>query len=311
MKGSKIKTITIILAIILVALVGFFGVYTHVQNRMENQVKEYSYATDINGARKLKLKVSDETNDSGEAKNSEEVKTTENYKLSKEIIENRLKESDVQDYKIRVNESTGDIWIELPENKDTDQIISNLTVVSKFEITDSDTQEVLMNNDDIKSVQVLYGSESQTSTGTSVYLSIQFNKEGTKKFEEITNKYTPNATTDSTTDENNSQEETNTTEETTNSTEEGTDNSTESEEKKEKQVSMKIDDTEIIKTSFEQPIANGLLQLSYGQSSTDNATIEENANKANEVAVLLRNKKLPITYEVEENQYVLSDISRK
>ena len=61
-----------------------------------------------------------------------------------------------------------------------------------------------------------------------------------------------------------------------------------------KQVKLTLDGEEIMTTGFDSEINTGLLQLSYGQSSTDNATIEENANKANDVAVLLRNKKLPI-----------------
>ena len=51
---------------------------------------------------------------------------------------------------------------------------------------DSDTGEVLLNNDSIKNVNVLYGS---TQMGTSVYLSIQFKKEYKSKFEEISKTY--------------------------------------------------------------------------------------------------------------------------
>ena len=49
----KIKILTITLIIVLITMVAFFGVYTHVQNRMENQVKDYSYAMDIDGSRKM------------------------------------------------------------------------------------------------------------------------------------------------------------------------------------------------------------------------------------------------------------------
>ena len=38
---KKIKTIMIILAILLVSLVSFGGIYVQKQNRMENKVKEY------------------------------------------------------------------------------------------------------------------------------------------------------------------------------------------------------------------------------------------------------------------------------
>ena len=329
MKGNNLKTLTIILAIVLVTLVGFFGIYTHVQNRMENQVKDYSYTADINGARKIQLKVSEETTeenqetegettteetgDSSEAKkkNPEEVRTVENYKLSKEIIDKRLKDLKVQDYIVRLDETTGDMWIEIPENTTTDDIISNLTTTGKFEIIDADTEEVLLNNDDIENAQILYGSASSASTGTSVYLSIQFDKEGTKKFDEITRTYTKGSD-DSENGESENTTESETTEGQDNTTNtENTESTDSSEESKEKQVKLKINDEEILSTSFEQPISNGLLQLTYGQESSENETINENAQKANQVALLLKNGKLPIEYEVETNQYILSDITQE
>ena len=47
-----------------------------------------------------------------------------------------------------------------------------------------------MNNDDIKTVNVLYGAsnESATSRGTAVYISIVFTEDGAKKLEEMTEK---------------------------------------------------------------------------------------------------------------------------
>ena len=43
--------------------------------------------------------------------------------------------------------------------------------MGKFEIVDSHTQEVLMDNNDIKRVRVMYGANNTgTSTGTAVYM---------------------------------------------------------------------------------------------------------------------------------------------
>lgn len=52
---KKIKTVTIILAILLVTMIAFFGIYVPVQNRMENQVKSNSYAMDLKGSRMIRL----------------------------------------------------------------------------------------------------------------------------------------------------------------------------------------------------------------------------------------------------------------
>ena len=54
---KKIKLLTIILAIVLVTMVAFFGVYVPVQNRMENKVKDYDYAMDLKGGRNVRLSV--------------------------------------------------------------------------------------------------------------------------------------------------------------------------------------------------------------------------------------------------------------
>ena len=54
---KKIKIITFILIVILVTMVAFFGVYIHTQNRMEDKVKGYSYAMDLEGSRVIRLKL--------------------------------------------------------------------------------------------------------------------------------------------------------------------------------------------------------------------------------------------------------------
>lgn len=222
---KKVKIITIILAIVLVTIVAFFGVYVPIQNRMEDKVKGYSYTMDLEGARNIRLKV-DESNKT-EIKDSEgnevedaedltdkeiaekgytkeespynvqEVLNKENYQESKKVIEKRLEELKVDDYNVRVDENTGDILIEIPENDSTDSIVSNIATVGKFEIIDSETKEVLMDNDDIKLANVMYGSGNTTtsSSGTTVYLNIEFTKEGAKKLEDISTKYITTDTT--------------------------------------------------------------------------------------------------------------------
>ena len=57
---KKVKITTIILAIILVTIVSFGGVYIQTQNRMENKIKAYTYGRELKGERQLELKVSTE-----------------------------------------------------------------------------------------------------------------------------------------------------------------------------------------------------------------------------------------------------------
>jgi len=355
---KKIKILTIILAVILISMIAFFGIYSPVQNRMENKVKNYAYTMDLKGARTVVLKVNkenktvikdaegNEVSDSesltdeqlaekGYKKeetpyNSEEILTKENYKKSKDIIEKRLKKLNVEQYVLKVNEETGDIIVELTENDDTDSIVSNLNTTGKFEIIDSETKEVLMDNNDIKLANVLYGSnsDSATSTGTSVYLNIEFNKEGSKKLEDISNKYvkvensenTANADNATTEDGNKTAEnatgEANTTTEnaTTQNTTEGADSTAESTadatKTTEKKVTMKIDDEEIMSTSFDESIKTGKLQLSVGQASTDQKTLQGYVDQASSMATVLDTGNIPVKYSVDENEYIASDITR-
>ena len=198
MKTVKILTITLL--VILISMINFVGIYQKNKNRMENKVKDYSYSMSLNGARTIKLKVNTESKDDV-PNNGEEVLTAENYKKSKEVIEKRLNKMNVEEYTTSVNEATGEITIQIPEqNSQTDTIIGNLNTVGKFEILDSETKEVLLNNDDIKSSEVLYNT---TNSGTSVYLQIEFNKNGKDKLKNVSQTYVSvNNTTNNTTENN-------------------------------------------------------------------------------------------------------------
>ena len=295
---KTIKIITIILLIVLISMIGFFGIYKQNKNQMSNIVKDYTYAMDINGARTLKLTLNSE--------NGDDVKTAENYETAKTIIEKRLKKLDVQEYKIGVNEETGEITVQIPENTQTDEIVSNLTTVGKFEIIDSETNDVLLDNSSIKSSKVLYNT---TQSGTSVYLEISFDKNGKNKLEEISKTYvkSENNTTENTTSEdtNSTEEKENNTEETNTTSEDSTSTSTE------KKITMKIDDDEIMSTSFDEAITTGKMQLSVGQASTDSSTVQGYVKQAQNVATVLDSGKLPVKYDIEKNQYLLSNISKQ
>ena len=295
---KTIKIITISLLIVLISMIGFFGIYKQNKNQMSNVVKDYTYAMDLNGARTIKLTVNSD--------NSDEVKTEENYKTAKEIIEKRLKKLGVEEYKVNVNNENGEITVQIPEDLNTDTIVSNLTTVGKFEILDSETNDVLLDNNSIESSKVLYNT---ATSGTSVYLEIAFNKDGKNKLEEISKTYvkTENNTTDenATTDENN-------TEATENTNETNTENTTnETSSKTEKKISLKIDDSELMSTTFDEPITSGKIQLSVGTATTDSTTLKGYVEQAQKVATVLDSGKLPVKYDMEKNQYILSNITEQ
>lgn len=302
MKTVKILTITLL--VILISMINFVGIYQKNKNRMENKVKDYSYSMSLNGARTIKLKVNTESKDDV-PNNGEEVLTAENYKKSKEVIEKRLNKMNVEEYTTSVNEATGEITIQIPEqNSQTDTIIGNLNTVGKFEILDSETKEVLLNNDDIKSSEVLYNT---TNSGTSVYLQIEFNKNGKDKLKNVSQTYVSvNNTTNNTTENNVAENTTSETEnETTNTTTEGSSDTATTEKK----ITMKIDDQEIMSTSFDEPITTGKIQLSVGSATTDRTTLQNYVDQAQSVATTLDTGKLPVKYDLEKNQYILPKLT--
>ena len=337
MKGNKLKIITIILAIILVCLVSFIGVYVQTQNRMENKVKDYLLGMNLKGSRNVILKVSEATDTvvkdaegnvikdatdeeiekNGYTKeevpvNGEEVLTEENYNKTKKILEERLKKLGAESYNIRINPQDGTIMLELSEDDNTDYIVSNVSQTGKFTITDSkDTDNILMNNDDIKTAKVLYNT---STNGTSVYLDIEFNKEGTKKLEEISKQYATkeesqeDTTTDETTEETSEEASEETSEGTSeeNSTETSTEETT---EETQKEITMSIDESALITTSFDETITNGTIQMSIGQPSTDYEKLQDNIQNVTTITTLLDTEKLPIEYTINGNEYIQSNIT--
>lgn len=326
MKKVKILTITLLIAVI--TMVAFIGVYTKVQNRMENQVKNYDLAMDLKGSRNIRLKVNTESEtvikdaegkeveesenltdeqitEKGYTKeevpnNREEVKTASNYQTTQKIMEKRLEKLGVTNYIIKLDDATGDILIELTENDATDQIVSNIYTTGKFEIVDNQTKEVLMDNSHIQQARVMYssGNNTGTSRGTSVYLDIEFNKEGRQKLEEISSQYVK---VEETATEGNTTNDEATTEDTT----------TEENKTEEKKIAMNIDDSEIMTTSFEEPIRTGRLQLSIGSASTDQKTLQGYIDQASSMATILSTGNLPVKYNLDENQYILTEVTNQ
>ena len=343
---KKIKILTIILAIVAITMISFLGIYVQYQNRMENKVKDYNYAMDLKGARNIKLEVSQDTRSvirdangkeiddaddltdeelaekgytkQDEPYNNQEQLTGENYKNAKKLIEKRLKNMGIANYEISLNEENGEMLIQVPEDENADYIVSNINSVGKFQILDTETGEVLMDNNDIKASTVLYGSDStQTTNGTSVYLNIDFDKEGAKKLEEITSTYIEQEITE---EENKNEEETveetteNKPEETTTETENAQEEAETTEEETEtveKTITMKIDDEKIMTTSFDTPIRTGSIQLSIGSATTDIDTLNDYMKQASSVSTTLDSGKLPVKYNISENEYIMSDITKE
>lgn len=293
-KNISIKILTI-LVIIAICLISFIGIYVKDKNQMKNVIPDYLLSMNLKGGRVVILTPDDSTNEViydsegkvatdgknedgtlkegytkiNEKVNPDEVLTNENYDVVKKVIEKRLEAFGLEDYTIRKNEQTGEIIIEIAESTDVDNIIYNLQYVGEFTIKDSQTDEVLINNDDIKSSNAVY---STSETGTRVYLNIEFNKAGKQKFEDITKKYIEKINEDG--------------------------NIVTS------KITINIDDEELLETYFDETITTGILQLSIGSASTDSETISNYIKQASQVAALISSGKMPIKYESNGNNYL-------
>lgn len=290
--------ISVVVIILLLSLISFAGIYVKDKNAMKNVIPEYKLGTDLYGARNILVKVDDSTTtkkyDSNgnlvenssdkdenneniteveEKVNSDELRTAENYETVKNIIEARLKYMNVEDYLLRFDESTGNISLEVPENSSTDYIAQYTITKGEFKIVDNDTSEVLLSNADLKEAKVQY---STSTSGTTVYLTIEFNKDAVEKLKNISNTYI---------------------------------SSTDAEGKTTtKKVKMTLDDSTIISTYFQEEISTGIIQLSMG-TSTNTSEIQSNIQSASNMAVLLNTDPMPLTYTMETNRFVYSDIT--
>lgn len=259
---GRILTIIIIM---LVSLGSFVGIFKLEQNAMKNIIPDYELGMDLYGARHIVAKVDDT--------NAEDLLTYDNYIKSKEIIEERLKFLEISDYLVRLDDATGAIDIEIPEDATTDYFVEYTGMQGKFTMTDDETSEVLLDNNSLKKASIQYGT---SSAGTTVYLVIEFNKEGSSKLQEVSKTYIKS--TDS----------------------EGNDTT--------KKVKMSIDDQTIMTTYFGEEMTDGIMQIPLG--TTTNATdIQNYLKQASNISVFLNTEPLPIKYSVDINRFEYSDIT--
>ena len=323
---KRIKLIAKILTIIIICLVGFVGIYLPWKNPIENNnlLKDYNLSKDLKGYREIVLKVSDANKvldsdkkvvgdthsiddatikeqkytKSDEKVNSSESLTEQNYEKSKSIIEERLSTLGVQDYNLSMDKQSGTIYIQIPEDSITDRVVNNIVQTGSVELKDSkDDSKVYLKSENLKKARVLY---SQESSGTAVYMNLQFNNEGKdtlKNLSENEYKTLPETTEEDTETDSNKE------------TEKDDNKEDKTEEKEEqKKVTLYISETAVTTTSFDEPVETGTIDLRMAQSSSDPDALETSITSAQTIVTLLNTGVLPLKYNIEENQYVKTDI---
>lgn len=302
---NKLKATTLILVIILITILAFLGVYNIASVHGDNLIKDYNVGMELKNKRLLRLKIDDTVNEvfydaegnkqekqneegtyiaSQEPVNPQEVLNKENYKKALSVIEKRLNYMEAEEYKLRFNEENGTIELDLIDNDLTDYMIESIRVPGDFKIIDDDTKEVLLDSSFVKKAKVLYSSADSSST--TVYLDIEFNKEGSKKLEELSKTYVK--TTQTVVNEEGKSED----------------------KTVEKKLTVKIDDNSIISTSFGETLTSGHLYISIGQGTTNNEELRTYALQASVYASIIENGTVPVVYTIEQNETIISNMNK-
>lgn len=289
--NRRLTIALITLLIILLSIISFAGLFVQNTKFMKNLVPEYKLGMDLEGYRTITVDVSDEEKTiyydkdgnivSSEDKdgtsekvpvNKDEDLTKENYIKARDLIRARLSDLEIKEYLVRLDEENGSITVQIPEDDKTDIASQFLGTAGKFTIEDAETGEVLLDSSNVKKAQVGYNS---LSSGTAIYLSIEFNKDSKEKLREISTTYV--TTTD------------------------------EAGKEVEKQVSLKIDGSTMLSTSFEDELTDGVLPISMG-IATDNTTLNTYKQQTSNIAILINNGPLPLEYEDNQNRFIKSDL---
>lgn len=340
---KKVKILTIALAILLVTLIAFGGVYIQTQNRMENKVKDYELGRELKSQRVIELKIKESSSDSKnsssdestDADSSEETEKSEetttdteltekDYENAQKVMEKRLKALGAQDYTISLDKENGTVRVELAENDNVDMYIYYLYASQKITIKDTDSKDILLNDEMIKGAKYSYTSDSKGAY--QVYEEIELTKDGQAKLNELLNDYALLATdvteienakkasesestkTESTSEKNTESTE-NTDEQNTESTEtqSTTEETSSNSETTKKTAKLYVNDT----TYDISKIEKGKITVKIGASSSNTTSVNNNISKAAEIAMLENAGKLPADYEVDTNRYEYSSITQK
>ena len=307
--NTKILKTLILLIIILFIIAAFVGIYGKNLNTFSNLIPDYNYTIDIAGAREFKLVVDDseeekkvyvdtEGNVAGEAKldeqgnasevegytlktikvkaNEEVALNSNNYEKTKNIIENRLNFLGVQDYKIRLDRQTGDMTIEMKQDKKTDETYSLVATKGKFEVKDYQNGIILMDNSYIKSVTPI--TNSNVTGAYSVYLQVTFNEDGENKLKEISNKYNVSESADGETI---------------------------------KYIAMELDGTTLYTTYFNEEWTTNYIYIPVSENVVGEENIKEVYASASKIANLINSGNLPVSYIMKSDNFVKSDITNE
>ncbi len=197
-----------------------------------------------------------------------------NFEKTKKIIQERLETLDLYEYNIRLDDVTGELVVEVPDNENVEIQESMIATKGKFEVVDHQNGLILLDNSNIKRVSATYTNNDNQYQS---YLIVQLDKEGTEKLKEISKKYV------SQTGEN------------------GVVTTT--------YVDIELDDQKLLQTYFGDELTNGVLQIPLGQATEKYDDFVTAYNSTTRVAGILNSEKMPLSYKLNADNYIQSHIT--
>lgn len=311
-KECSLKIILATLVIILLCIVSLGGIYAKDRNIMKNVLPNYILGMDLDTNTIIKLDVvkneenssenpqeeNNVTEKNSESENSENAEnnteknnsengqaqniyTVENFKQSKKIIEKRLKNAEINQYTLRLDEQSGTIIMEVPDDV-SNETLQNIFVVGKTEIKISENNEVIGDHNSISNITTaIDDSYVNYGIGSFVKLDIEFTKDAIKKFKELKNNYVVPTNEEGNQTENN--------------------------------IVITIDGSTICsmtETEFLETAVKGSLPLKLGDYTNDKATLNNTLKEADSIKNLVKSGNLPITYSVNYTNDIHSNINK-
>ena len=206
--------------------------------------------------------------------NDDSVLNQESYEESKRIIQERLEQAQIPEYNIRLNNITGDLTLEVPEDDNTQVAFELASAQAKLEIVDGQTGVVLLSNEDVKKAVPTYYADEH---GYQAYLQIEFVKEKHETLKEISKNYIK------ITNENNEEET--------------------------KTIKLLLDGDQMLETYFGQELSSGILQITMGEETSDSAAFSKSYESAAFFANIINNGKTPNAYTISSDNFVKSQIT--
>ena len=208
--------------------------------------------------------------------NEDDVLNKESYIKTKNIIEKRLREVGVPEYNMHLDNSTGNLTIDMVDTKDVTQLYQMITSKGELNIIDSADGVILIGSEHIKKASSVYG-QARSGDGYQVYLQIVFDKEGKELLRDVSKKYIE--TKDS---EGNSSI---------------------------RYIEVQLDGQVITKTYFNGEMGTGEIQIPVGNATTDNATFTDYLSSTSRTASIIDSGILKNVYTLTSDNFVVSKVS--